>query len=187
MVAMSLLSITSTACQSPSACMIARSSAYAYFLEMVVGKSEMLMLKRRGARTDHCGTPFLRRRNLLRLPFPVVRLKLRKLPLNRLHDHASLHQLRGDGVCRDWAQVRRASRPGSEFADRVPHLWPVREKPMELRTSSHRSSLFCSSQDSRTKRLCQSQSPLELGGRCNERSRSLCPNMAHSFCDGHVV
>jgi len=40
-VAMSLLSTPSTACQSPSACMIARSSAYAYFLEMVVGRSEM--------------------------------------------------------------------------------------------------------------------------------------------------
>jgi len=40
-IAMSLLSTPSTACQSPSACMIARSSAYAYFLEMVVGKLEM--------------------------------------------------------------------------------------------------------------------------------------------------
>jgi len=40
-VALSLLSTPSTACQSPSACMIARSSAYAYFLETVVGKSEM--------------------------------------------------------------------------------------------------------------------------------------------------
>ena len=29
--------------------MIARSSAYAYFLEMAVGRSEMYMLKRRGA------------------------------------------------------------------------------------------------------------------------------------------
>ena len=41
-VAMSLVSTPSTACKSPSACMIARSSAYAYFLEMVV-----LFLKRR--------------------------------------------------------------------------------------------------------------------------------------------
>ena len=40
-VAMSLLSVPSTACQPPSACMIARSSAYAYFLEMVFGRSEM--------------------------------------------------------------------------------------------------------------------------------------------------
>ena len=40
-VAMSLLSAPSTACQSPSACVIARSSAYAYFLEMVAGRSEM--------------------------------------------------------------------------------------------------------------------------------------------------
>jgi len=41
MVAMSLLSTPSTACQSPSACMVARSSAYAYSLETVVGRSEM--------------------------------------------------------------------------------------------------------------------------------------------------
>jgi len=39
-VAMSLVSTPSTARQSPSACMIARSSAYAYFLETVVGRSE---------------------------------------------------------------------------------------------------------------------------------------------------
>ena len=40
-VVMSLLSAPSTACQFPSACMIAGSSAYAYVLEMVVGRSEM--------------------------------------------------------------------------------------------------------------------------------------------------
>jgi len=40
-IAMSLVRIPSTACQSPSACMIARSSAYAYFLETVVDRSEM--------------------------------------------------------------------------------------------------------------------------------------------------
>jgi len=38
------------------------------------------MLKRRGARTNPCGTPFLKRRNVLLLPFPVVRVKLRLLP-----------------------------------------------------------------------------------------------------------
>jgi len=40
-VTMSLLSAPSTACQSPSPCMIARSSAYACFLQMVVGRLEM--------------------------------------------------------------------------------------------------------------------------------------------------
>jgi len=35
------------------------------------------MLNRRGARADPCETPFLRRRNLLLWPFPVVREKLR--------------------------------------------------------------------------------------------------------------
>jgi len=57
-VAMSLLSTPCTACQSPSACMIARSSTYAYFLETVVDRSEML--QGRVARTDPCGTPLLR-------------------------------------------------------------------------------------------------------------------------------
>ena len=76
MVAMSLLSTPSTACQSPSACIIARSSEYAYFLETVVGRSWMQMLKRRGDRTDPCGMPFLMRPNLHRLLFPVVRVKL---------------------------------------------------------------------------------------------------------------
>jgi len=56
--------------------MITRSSAYVYFLETVVGRSEMQMLKRMAARTDPCGTPFLRRRNLLLLPFQVVAKKL---------------------------------------------------------------------------------------------------------------
>ena len=40
-VAMSLVSIPSTACQSQSALMLARSSAYAYYLEMVVARSEI--------------------------------------------------------------------------------------------------------------------------------------------------
>jgi len=40
-VAMSMLSAPSTASQSPSACMIARSSTYAYFLETVAGRSEV--------------------------------------------------------------------------------------------------------------------------------------------------
>ena len=38
---MSLLSTPSTAYQSPSASMIAISSAYAYFQEMIFGRSEM--------------------------------------------------------------------------------------------------------------------------------------------------
>jgi len=58
-VAMSLLCTLSSVCQSPSACMIARSSAYANFLETVVGKSEMQMMKRKGARRDPCGTPLI--------------------------------------------------------------------------------------------------------------------------------
>ena len=39
-VAVSLPSTPSTACQSPSACRIGRSSAYAYILETVIGRSE---------------------------------------------------------------------------------------------------------------------------------------------------
>jgi len=40
------------------------------------------MLNRRGAMTDPCGMPFLRRRNLLLCPFPVVRVKLRLLTIS---------------------------------------------------------------------------------------------------------
>jgi len=40
-VAMYLLITPSIACQSPSACTIARSSAYAYFQETVIDRSEM--------------------------------------------------------------------------------------------------------------------------------------------------
>jgi len=58
-VVMSLHCSPSTICQSPSACMIARLLPYAYciayFLEKVVGRSEMQMLKKRGARTDTYG------------------------------------------------------------------------------------------------------------------------------------
>ena len=54
-VAMSLLSTPSIACQSQLACMIARSSVYAYFLETMFGRSEMEMLKRRDARMDPGG------------------------------------------------------------------------------------------------------------------------------------
>jgi len=60
------------------------------------------MLKRRGARTNPCGTPFLRRRNVLLLPFPVVRVNA---IANHLHDHGDhvsvrqqLHQLAGEAV-----------------------------------------------------------------------------------------
>ena len=58
-VAMSLLNTPSTDCQSLSACMIAGSSAYACVLETVVGESEMQVLKRRGTKTDPCGTQLI--------------------------------------------------------------------------------------------------------------------------------
>ena len=80
-VAMSLLNTPSTSCQSPSACMIARSSAYAHFLETVYGRSEIYMLKRRGARTHPC---------LLNLPLPMIKVKLR-LPTIFMIMRTSLH------------------------------------------------------------------------------------------------
>jgi len=60
------------------------------------------MLKRRGARTDLCGTPFLRCRNLLLLQFPVAR---KAAIANLLHDHVDhvcikrqLQQLAGEAA-----------------------------------------------------------------------------------------
>jgi len=66
--------------------MIARSSAYANFLEVAVGKSCVKMLNKSGARTDPCGTPFLRRRNLLLGPLPMVRVKLRLRTSSMMND-----------------------------------------------------------------------------------------------------
>jgi len=73
-VAMSLLSTPSTLYQSPSACMIARSSVYAYFLETVVVRG--VDVEEKGYKKRPYGMPFLRRRNLLGLPLAVVRVKL---------------------------------------------------------------------------------------------------------------
>ena len=47
------------------------SSAYAYFVAVVGGISDTWMLKRVGARTEPCGTPFLRRFSRLLSP-PLV-------------------------------------------------------------------------------------------------------------------
>jgi len=49
--------VPSRVCHLGAECMIARSSAYANFLE-VGSKSCMLMLNKRNARTDPSGTPF---------------------------------------------------------------------------------------------------------------------------------
>jgi len=67
--------------------MIARSLVY-YFLETVVGRSEMQMLKRRGARTYLCGTVFLKRRNICQCDAEAA-------IANQLHDqvdHAPVRQ-----------------------------------------------------------------------------------------------
>jgi len=127
-VSMSLLSTPSTACQSLSACMIARLSAYAFFLETVVGRSEIQMLKRRGARTDPYGTPFLRRRNLLRVPFPVLRVKL-QLPTSPWSYGACVYQVAIPAACwwgHDAIQCRRLLwhrqtqlRPSSFLAEKL--------------------------------------------------------------------
>jgi len=61
----------------PSSAPVARSSVYAYFLEMVVGKSKVWMLKTKISRSDLSGSPFLRCRNLLHLFLTVARVKLR--------------------------------------------------------------------------------------------------------------
>ena len=55
------------------------------------------MLKRRGARTDPCGTTFLRRRNLLLFPFPVVRVKLRLL-MDHVPTRQQSRQLLGEAA-----------------------------------------------------------------------------------------
>jgi len=60
------------------------------------------MLKRRDARIDPCGTPFLRRCNLLRLLFQVVRVKLRLPTISMVMwtclSHNQSQQLAGEAV-----------------------------------------------------------------------------------------
>jgi len=58
------------------------------------------------------------------------------------------------------------------------------EKSMELTTSSHRSFLSSSRESIRTRRLCQSQSPLGFGRMSNRGSHPLFPNMTHNSCHG---
>jgi len=57
--------MSSRVCHLDAEYMIARLSAYANFLEVVVGKSGVLMLNKWVARTDPCGMLFLRCCNLL--------------------------------------------------------------------------------------------------------------------------
>ena len=89
-VAMSLLITASvfTACQSPSACMIAGSLAYAYLFGgggwQVRGVDVEMKVCQRVWR-DSCGTPFVSRCNQFRLFLPMVRVKLRRS--NYLHGH----------------------------------------------------------------------------------------------------
>jgi len=65
---MCLLCIPATVCQSPSACMIARSFLYAYciayFLEKVVGRDADV--EEKGCQDDTYGAPFWRRCNVCR-------------------------------------------------------------------------------------------------------------------------
>ena len=85
-VAMFLGRDPSTDCQFSSV-LIARSSAYAFFVEILGGKSQIN--ERRGARTDPCGTPFFRRCNLLLWSLPLVGVKLwfTILVRNKFHNH----------------------------------------------------------------------------------------------------
>jgi len=76
MVAMSLVSTPSTACQSPSACIIVGSSTYAYFLETVVWQVGGVGVEEKERQDRSLWDAFLRHRNLLLLPFPVVSVKL---------------------------------------------------------------------------------------------------------------
>jgi len=80
---MSLLCTPSTVYQSPSACVIARSLPYAYciayFLEKMVGMSEMQMLKKRGARKIPMGR---RSGGVVTFAVAGVTVKL----TNQLHD-----------------------------------------------------------------------------------------------------
>ena len=86
---MSLLSTPSTTSQSPSACMIARSTAYAYFLEMVVDRSEMQILKRRARSLWDAVLESLQPAS-----FAISSGKGEDVIVNHLHDHADRVSMR---------------------------------------------------------------------------------------------
>ena len=75
---------------------------------------------RRGARTDPCGTPFLRRRNLLLLLFPVVRVKLRLLAISMIIlCEPCVHQAAISAACR-WGLGCHTVAPGVRSTNTVP-------------------------------------------------------------------
>jgi len=153
----------STACQSPSACMITRSSAYAYFLETVMGRSEMWMLKRRGAVTDPSGTPFLRYRNLFRMPFLVVRVKLQLPTISMIMwtmclsgSSCSSLQVRRRCHTVSWAAVRSTNTPLAFLAEKLFSMscvsrvtWSTADLPCQESTYSWGSNGFVKGRHSR--------------------------------------
>ena len=104
---MSLLRAPSTACQSTPACMFARSSAYAYFLEIVVGKWEVQMLKRRGAKTDPCATPFWDVVNCFVCFYRWLRVKLQLPIISMIMRNMCLTGSNRSNLRRDTTQCRR--------------------------------------------------------------------------------
>jgi len=56
--------------------MIARSSAYAYFLETIIGQVRDVNVEEKGCQENPCGTTFLKDHNLLRLPVVGVKVRL---------------------------------------------------------------------------------------------------------------
>ena len=94
-----------------------------------------------------------------------------------------LSKLRVNGVCRDRAQARGASRPASKFVDGSPSL---AARVLEVNGIDDFTTVSSAlAEKIGMKRLYQSYSPQER--RWNDRgSRTLWPSMAHSSCDGHV-
>ena len=119
------------------------------------------MLKGRGARTDPCGTPSLRRRNLLL--FAISGGKGEAAITNHLHDHV------------DHVSIRQQSQQLAG-EDAVPH-----SVVGCCEVDEHSSGLLLSWK-AILDVLCQ-QGDLIYG---RPALPTLCPSMAHSSCDGHV-
>jgi len=74
-----------------------------------------------------------------------------------------LHQLRGDGICRDWAQAEE--RPDLPIS-LLMFLLALRlecEKSMEMTGSSHRSCFLCCSRESKNEAALSEAVPTGLG------------------------
>ena len=134
-------------------------------------------MKRRGAKTDPYGTPFLRSRNLLLLPFPVVRVKLRLPIISKIMRTMCL-----SGSNRSSLQVRPRRHTVLEAAVSLTNTAPDFFLAEKLSSMSHVSRVTWSSVDlpCRKPTCSQGSSRSMIGSKRAQMSLSRILNGTHS-------